>query len=256
MAYLEKYQGEVLNQDALASSAVLLTMPRDPNLDVEIAATLLYEHSHYRFPILYRILQGRADWASNFVAKAASIRGEHEELSRAFRAGGGLVFDIAMDIGGMRDLHRHRRCTQIFQAYDAREWAAPEISNLPVEFKAAMNRAQLNFDIMRKLRQANGGDAETAAYLLPLGIKRRFLMKMDTAEVDYIAELSTKAAGHISYQSNLASEPFQEMGSAGLDRGGDEPRPLLNSDLALHLRLANGPSRRSPHYCTFFAVLM
>jgi hypothetical protein len=46
-------------------------------------------------------------------------------LPRAFRACGGLIFDIYMDIGGMRDMHRHRRCTQVFQAYTATEWAVP-----------------------------------------------------------------------------------------------------------------------------------
>jgi hypothetical protein len=38
-------------------------------------------------------------------------------LPRAFR-GGPYAFDIVMDIGAYRDLHRHRRCHQFRQAYD------------------------------------------------------------------------------------------------------------------------------------------
>jgi hypothetical protein len=60
-----------------------------------------------------------------------------------------------LDIGAMRDMHRHRRCTQIFQDYTATEWAVPEGVKLPVEFKYAMYRAQTNFEIMpqRSLEQ-------------------------------------------------------------------------------------------------------
>jgi hypothetical protein len=58
-------------------------------------------------PQVYARTKSLADlWISN---------GTTTELPRAFRAGG-LVFDLHMDIGAMRDMHPHRRCTQIFQA--------------------------------------------------------------------------------------------------------------------------------------------
>ena len=46
-------------------------------------------------------------------------RGRHDEALRAFHAGAALRFDILMDIGGFRDMHRHRRCTQILQGFTA-----------------------------------------------------------------------------------------------------------------------------------------
>jgi hypothetical protein len=46
-------------------------------------------------------------------------RGKHDEALRAFHAGAALRFDILMDIGGFRDMHRHRRCTQIIQPFTA-----------------------------------------------------------------------------------------------------------------------------------------
>lgn len=117
---------------------------------------------------------------------------------------------IRMDIGAMRDLHRHRRCVQIFQAYDAHGWATPEGVDLPCEYKSSMNKAAKNFEIMRNLQEVGSQNPSVAAYLLPLGMKRRFLMKMDVAEIDYIAELRTKPAGHIAYR-RVAWEMFQAL---------------------------------------------
>jgi thymidylate synthase ThyX len=63
-----------------------------------------------------------ATWSRLPRARVAEIielglrhRGKHDEALRAFHAGAALRFDILMDIGGFRDMHRHRRCTQIIQ---------------------------------------------------------------------------------------------------------------------------------------------
>ena len=47
---------------------------------------------------------------------ALGSRSREEDLLRGFR-GGPYAFDIVMDIGAYRDLHRHRRCQQFRQAY-------------------------------------------------------------------------------------------------------------------------------------------
>jgi hypothetical protein len=44
-------------------------------------------------------------------------RGRHDELLRAFSRRPGFRFDILMDIGGFRDMHRHRRCVQLIQGF-------------------------------------------------------------------------------------------------------------------------------------------
>ena len=51
---------------------------------------------------------------------ACAIAASHDEALRAFHAGAALRFDILMDIGGFRDMHRHRRVTQIKQGFTAR----------------------------------------------------------------------------------------------------------------------------------------
>ena len=48
-------------------------------------------------------------------------------MLRPFCAGQQFRFDILMDIGGFRDMHRHRRCIQIGQEFTTRHgYDAPE----------------------------------------------------------------------------------------------------------------------------------
>ena len=45
-----------------------------------------------------------------------------------FRAGQQFRFDILMDIGGFRDMHRHRRCIQIGQDFTTKHgYDTPEV---------------------------------------------------------------------------------------------------------------------------------
>ena len=129
-------------------------------------------------------------------------RGPHDELLRAFNAGQTLRFDILMDIGGFRDLHRHRRCVQIHQTFThAHGCETPEeldAAGLRQRYDDTMKRVQ---GAVAELRRMAGEDARTdAVYLLPLAFRKRTLFKMDLAEAAYISELRTTAAGHFSYR--------------------------------------------------------
>jgi thymidylate synthase ThyX len=122
-------------------------------------------------------------------------RGRHDELLRAFSAGQALRFDILMDIGGFRDMHRHRRCVQLIQDFTPLHgYEIPDgleqAGLLPV-YAAAMDSA---------LRAATESDGQAAPYLLPLGVRVRAMFKMDFAEALYISELRSAPQGHFSYR--------------------------------------------------------
>ncbi len=181
--------------------------------DEEIIATLIYEHSNLPFSNICEGVQRTTSvFREGFMADVLALRGEHDELPRSFRAQGGVIFDIYMDIGGMRDLHRHRRATQIIQAYTADDFAYPEPSSPDVRqaYREAVGEAKQAYDFMTYLHERNGHPPADRAYLLPLGAKCRFLMKMDVAEIAYIAELRTGPAGHISYR-RVAWEMFKAL---------------------------------------------
>ena len=109
-----------------------------------------------------------------------------------------------MDIGGFRDMHRHRRCVQLQQDYtDLHGYETPECPGQPTlaeagiadVYTAGMDAAHAAY---RRLSDA--GEPQAAAYLLPLGTRIRCMFKMDFAEALYIAELRSGPAGHFSYR--------------------------------------------------------
>ena len=113
--------------------AMVDLVERTESLEVELAATLLYPVSHHS----YRQIR---DLVASFpVARINEIielgvrhRGRHDELLRAFHAGAALRFDLLMDIGGFRDMHRHRRCTQIIQGFTSQHgYETPGAGDLP-----------------------------------------------------------------------------------------------------------------------------
>ncbi len=100
------------------SGGVDLLRPTD--MHSEIAATLLYPVTDHSFRALYELTTGWSSARRNEVIDTAlRSRTRRDDLLRGFR-GGLYVYDIVMDIGAYRDLHRHRRCQQFRQAYSGR----------------------------------------------------------------------------------------------------------------------------------------
>ena len=93
----------------------------DEPLEVEIATTLLYEHSHHSYRQIRQAVQVAGERRRReIIDLGLRHRGKHDEMLRPFCAGQQFRFDILMDIGGFRDMHRHRRCVQIGQEFTTR----------------------------------------------------------------------------------------------------------------------------------------
>src|SRR5438552_6718054 len=139
-------------------------------------------------------------------------RGSHDELLREQRGGYALTFDVLVDLGSFRDLHRHRRCIQVQQPLMwAHGFEAPDdIFTIGLGHQAGLNALEAGLGDsyvqgLDKAEQAASLVAETAPlaadYLLPLGYRTRCLFKMDWAEAAYIIEQRTQAQGHFSYRA-------------------------------------------------------
>ena len=179
---------------------------RPASVPADIAATLLYPVTGRSFRELYEMAAG---WSERRRAEVIDValrsRTRRDEILAGFR-GGLYAYDLAIDIGAYRDLHRHRRCQKFRQAYSGElgfetpgmvgESGATEI------YDTAMRQA---FDTLRRLPPPG------AHYLLPFGARSRFLFKMDFAEAEYISRLRSGVKGHFSYRE-IAWEMKCKMG--------------------------------------------
>jgi thymidylate synthase ThyX len=170
-----------------------LIKPSDTAADV--VATLLYPVTDRPYRQLYEFaLSVGADRRREVLDLGLRSRAVRDELARGFR-GGIYVYDIVMDIGAYRDLHRHRRSQQFRQAYSAR---------LGFETPKTIVEAGLNDVYQSAMRQAIDAlhtlPEPGAHYLIPFGARSRFLFKMDFAEAEYITRLRSWVKGHFSYR--------------------------------------------------------
>ena len=192
------------------------------SLEVELATSLLYPECHYSWRQLQRAVAAlSAARIAEIIALGTKHRGRHDELPRTFSAGHSFKFDILMDIGGFRDMHRHRRCIQLLQPFtDLHGYEEPVCPGQPTlaeaglaaTYTAAMDAAHAAYRIAANNQQSvilSGARSQQskdpqasseAAYLLPLGTRVRAMFKMDFAEAHYIAELRSGVAGHFSYR--------------------------------------------------------
>ena len=193
--------------------APLVDLLEDEPLEVELACTLLYENSHHPYRQIRTLVEDMpATRRSEIVDLGLRHRGRHDEVARAYCSGQKFRFDILMDIGGFRDMHRHRRCIQILQEYTTRHGhdRPEEIDSARVtdRYEAAMARAR---DAATQLASRPHAEAaEQSQYLIPLGYRKRALFKMDFAEALYISELRTGPAGHFSYR-NVAYAMYEAV---------------------------------------------
>jgi thymidylate synthase ThyX len=207
-AELERAAAELLDKAPISLAPVVDLVERTESLEVELAATLVYWASHHSYRQVRDIVAGLpASRVSEIIELGLRHRGRHDEALRAFHTGAALRFDILMDIGGFRDMHRHRRVTQIQQGFTAvhgyetphsGDAAGLEEAGVLAEYQSAIESA---FAASAEIAAGAAPEAASSAlYLLPLATRVRCLFKMDFAEAQYISELRSGPAGHFSYR--------------------------------------------------------
>ncbi|HEX5545479.1 MAG TPA: FAD-dependent thymidylate synthase [Nitrospira sp.] len=178
--------------------SVELIDPHHP-LD-EIVTTLLYRVSQAPYR---KILEVVTEWSEKekhtTIEVATRQRGPYDELIREFRSGYAFNFDILMDIGAWRDMHRHRRCQQVQQNFTTLHGYDVPLAlieaGLDQEYRQAMDAVRLDIELLKKK------DQEASLYAIPFGFKMRCLFKMDYAEAEYISKLRSGVKGHWSYRT-------------------------------------------------------
>lgn len=209
---LQQAAVELMGGATIAPAPLVDLLDVDP-LEIELASTLLYAHCHYPYRQIRDAVEGAGEERRREIIELGlRHRGTHDEMSRAFSSGQQFRFDILMDIGGFRDMHRHRRCIQIMQ-----EFTTVHGFDIPGEVHAAgaqsdyqstMKRTEAAVSTLAASRVEEAG--ANAHYAIPLAFRTRTLFKMDFAEAVYISELRTTPAGHASYR-NVAYAMYQAV---------------------------------------------
>ena len=161
----------------------------------EIAATLLYPVCDHSFRSLYDTVR---EWSAALRAEVLDValqsKASRDDMLRGFR-GGQYCYDMLIDVGAYRDMHRHRRCHQYRQPYAGKHgYDVPKAltdAGADAPYRAAMDAALAT---MQRLPQP------ARQYLLPFGARSRFLFKMDFAEAEYISRVRSGVKGHFSYR--------------------------------------------------------
>jgi thymidylate synthase ThyX len=228
--YANPSEYEIKTRQELAQAAVelmrevpvrpapLVDLIEEGPLEVEMASTLVYSSCHYSYRQVRERVQGLTGaQRGEIIDLGLRHRGRYDELLRPFHAGQQFCFDILMNTGGFRDMHRHRRCTQIEQGFTRHHGyeTPPDVvaAGLEARYAAAMKRVTLvqdHLDAQLEARPGSASDPHAGLYLLPLAFRKRTLFKMDFAEALYIAELRSAPAGHFSYR-NVAYAMYQEV---------------------------------------------
>ena len=198
---ISKKLSRALNQQTIVSGPTVELAEYDHNLEEKCIAG-----------ILYSLPQTRASWKN--VLSAVQYMPQREQqnlletffgnrnerwykLGRAFE-NAYLRFDIIMDIGAYRDLHRHRMLTQDRQMFSIHHGYGipPEIAEagISVTYKKALDSV---VPLFKKLERES---PLLAQYVVPLAYRIQFYQWQNVASLFWEAELRTGPQGHPDYR--------------------------------------------------------
>jgi len=124
-------------------------------------------------------------------------KGRWYKVGRAFE-NAYMRFEIVMDAGSYRDLHRHRMMTQERQTFSAHHGFTTPLelveAGLAEPFQEAIDRAT---QLFRKLESV---DRDLAQYAVPLACRMRFYQWQNFRQLFWEAELRTVSQGHPDYR--------------------------------------------------------
>jgi thymidylate synthase ThyX len=172
----------------------------DRDAEIKVVTAILYPHSHTSFAELATHVAGlKASEREEIIdAYTGGRQSRFHRPGRAFEEAY-YTFDMTIDIGAYRDLHRHRVCTQSRQAYtvDLGYVVPAELiaAGLDGEFRAALDRTRTAYHTIA------ADNPIAAQYLVPFAYKIRARMRFNLREAYHLIELRSGRQGHPSYRA-------------------------------------------------------
>lgn len=202
--------GELFGSDKPAEtpSARLVRAPEEA--ETELVAAILYGYSQHAWSQVLSRAQALSWTQKAHVVEAyLQRRGPHDQPLRALEHLS-YTFEILVDYGAYRDIHRHRMATQ------TRQHPAPEHGySVPEEleqygvrevFETCMVRAAVTY------QQLATTHPQVAPYVLPLAYRCRVLITWNLRQMYHFVQLRSAKQGHASYRK-VAQAVYNELAS-------------------------------------------
>lgn len=175
--------------------------------------------------MLYNAPNNQASWEETLEAVRRMSKDEKREVIAAYLAGrtqrwqkvgrafenSYVRFEISMNIGSWRDLHRHRMLTQQRQHFTTKHGydTPPEIvdAGLQEEYKMAIERVEAVYDKIAK------HDLDLAQYAVTMAHRVRFMQWKNLRECFWEMELRTIPEGHPDYRK-IEQDKFKVLEQA------------------------------------------
>jgi thymidylate synthase ThyX len=171
----------------------------DQEAETKIAAGIIFQQNHAGWDDAMRQAKALSVEARRklFESYLAQRSARWQKVGRAFE-NAYLRFEIVMDIGAYRDLHRHRMMTQERQTFSTfHGYTLPSElrqAGLAAEFEEALGAAD------RLFRKMEPMDRDLAQYAVPLAYRMRFYQWQNFRQLFWEAELRTVSQGHPDYR--------------------------------------------------------
>jgi len=165
----------------------------------KVIATLLYPELHEPYQKVLKKVRRMQNTEKETILREVFKDRQHRyyKVPRAFEAAH-MQFEIVMNIGAWRDLHRHRMLTQLREKFTVQHGfeVPPEIkeAGLHNQYSSAINRVN---DLFYQIERV---DPNIAQYCCALAHNVRFLQCQNLRSFFWEAELRTIAQGHPDYR--------------------------------------------------------
>ena len=171
----------------------------DPESETKILAAIIFQQSHTSWDDALNRAKTLAetDKRELFERYLWNRSARWQKVGRAFE-NAYLRFEIVMDIGSYRDLHRHRMMTQERQSFSTfHGYTTPlelQHAGLAARFEESVQRAD------RLFRKLHSIDHDLAQYVVPLAFRMRFYQWQNFRQLFWETELRTVSQGHPDYR--------------------------------------------------------
>jgi thymidylate synthase ThyX len=214
-----RYMAET--DDAMRALAADLSVPEnlqnDPavrlvhapeDADILLVAAILYGYSHYPWPHILTYVRTLSDARRAQVIDAYLCRrGPHDAPLRALEHLT-YTFEVLVDYGAYRDIHRHRMATQTRQLPSPQHgYSTPEDLiryGLQDEFDAAMAQAATTYEQLAREQP------DLAPYILPLAYRCRVLITWNLRAMHHFVQLRSAKQGHTAYR-RIAQDIYRTL---------------------------------------------